>query len=60
MPAGGYLLNSPPTTEVNGEAGAGLELPEPGVVTRTAWRPDPRRTGIAEGVWEFVAVGSKP
>jgi hypothetical protein len=39
---------------------ARLELLEPGVVTCTAWRPDPRYPGIAEVVSEFVAVGRKP
>ncbi|MEU8228192.1 SAM-dependent methyltransferase [Actinoplanes sp. NPDC048967] len=39
---------------------AGLELLEPGVVTCTAWRPDPRHPGITEVVSEFVAVGRKP
>jgi hypothetical protein len=39
---------------------AGLELLEPGVVTCTAWRPDPHYPGIAEVVSEFVAVGRKP
>jgi hypothetical protein len=36
------------------------QLLEAGVVTCTAWRPDPRRFDIAEVVSEFVAVGSKP
>jgi hypothetical protein len=39
---------------------AGLELLDPGVVTCTAWRPDPRHPGITEVVSEFVAVGRKP
>ena len=39
---------------------AGLELLEPGVVTCTAWRPDPRHPGITEVVSEFVGVGRKP
>jgi O-methyltransferase involved in polyketide biosynthesis len=38
----------------------GLELLEPGVVTCTAWRPDPQHPGITEVVSEFVAVGRKP
>jgi O-methyltransferase involved in polyketide biosynthesis len=38
----------------------GLELLEPGVVTCTAWRPDPHNPGITEVVSEFVAVGRKP
>jgi O-methyltransferase involved in polyketide biosynthesis len=38
----------------------GLELLDPGVVTCTAWRPDPRHPGITEVVSEFVAVGRKP
>ena len=39
---------------------AGLELLDPGVVTCTAWRPDPQHPGITEVVSEFVAVGRKP
>jgi O-methyltransferase involved in polyketide biosynthesis len=38
----------------------GLELLEPGVVTCTAWRPDPQHPGITDVVSEFVAVGRKP
>jgi O-methyltransferase involved in polyketide biosynthesis len=38
----------------------GLELLDPGVVTCTAWRPDPQHPGITEVVSEFVAVGRKP
>jgi len=38
----------------------GLELLGPGVVTCTAWRPDPQYPGITEVVSEFVAVGRKP
>jgi hypothetical protein len=42
----------------------GLDLLDPGVVTCTAWRPDPRLPGdteiITEVVSEFVAVGRKP
>jgi hypothetical protein len=38
----------------------GLEVLDPGVVTCTAWRPDPRQPGITEVVSEFVAVGRKP
>jgi O-methyltransferase involved in polyketide biosynthesis len=42
----------------------GLELLDPGVVTCTAWRPDPqdpqRPDIITEVVSEFVAVGRKP
>jgi O-methyltransferase involved in polyketide biosynthesis len=38
----------------------GLELLPPGVVTCTAWRPDPDRSGITDVVSEFVAVGRKP
>ncbi|GGN49420.1 O-methyltransferase involved in polyketide biosynthesis [Actinoplanes campanulatus] len=39
---------------------AGLDLLDPGVVTCTAWRPDPQHPGITEVVSEFVAVGCKP
>ena len=38
----------------------GLELLEPGVVTCSAWRPDPARPGITDKVSEFAAVGRKP
>jgi hypothetical protein len=42
----------------------GLELLDPGVVTCTAWRPDPQDSQdpdiISEVVSEFVAVGRKP
>jgi hypothetical protein len=39
----------------------GLELVDPGVVTCTAWRPDPPHSDIiTEVVSEFVAVGRKP
>jgi O-methyltransferase involved in polyketide biosynthesis len=38
----------------------GLEILEPGVVTCTAWRPDPGHPGITDVVSEFVAVGRKP
>jgi hypothetical protein len=38
----------------------GLELLDPGLVTCTAWRPDPQHPGITEVVSEFVAVGRKP
>jgi S-adenosyl methyltransferase len=38
----------------------GLEVLEPGVVTCSAWRPDPRHPGITDMVSEFAAVGRKP
>ncbi|MEU4156377.1 SAM-dependent methyltransferase [Actinoplanes sp. NPDC026670] len=38
----------------------GLEILDPGVVTCTAWRPDPHNPGITDVVSEFVAVGRKP
>ena len=38
---------------------AGLELLEPGVVTCTAWRPDPAHPGIADKVSEFAGVARK-
>ena len=38
----------------------GLELLEPGVVTCSAWRPDPQRPGITDTVSEFAGVGRKP
>jgi O-methyltransferase involved in polyketide biosynthesis len=37
----------------------GLELLEPGVVTVTAWRPDPARPGITEKVSEFSGLARK-
>jgi hypothetical protein len=48
------------TREGIGEFFAGLELLEPGVVTCSAWRPDPRLPGITDKVSEFAAVGRKP
>jgi hypothetical protein len=39
---------------------AGLEILEPGVVTCSAWRPDPAHPGITDKVSEFAAVGRKP
>jgi O-methyltransferase involved in polyketide biosynthesis len=39
---------------------AGLEVLEPGVVTCSAWRPDPEHPGITDKVSEFAAVGRKP
>ncbi len=39
---------------------AGLELLEPGVVTCSAWRPDPEHPGITDKVSEFAAVARKP
>ncbi|MEV4422906.1 SAM-dependent methyltransferase [Patulibacter sp. NPDC049589] len=38
----------------------GLELLDPGVVTCSAWRPDPSRPGITDKVSEFAGVGRKP
>ncbi|WP_127498325.1 SAM-dependent methyltransferase [Actinoplanes solisilvae] len=38
----------------------GLELLDPGVVTCSAWRPDPAHPGITDKVSEFAAVGRKP
>ncbi|MFC7528060.1 SAM-dependent methyltransferase [Actinoplanes sp. GCM10030250] len=38
----------------------GLELLDPGVVTCSAWRPDPAHPGITDMVSEFAAVGRKP
>ncbi|MEV4703064.1 SAM-dependent methyltransferase [Actinoplanes sp. NPDC049316] len=38
----------------------GLELLEPGIVTCTAWRPDPRHPGITDKVSEYAGVGRKP
>ncbi|WP_372443597.1 SAM-dependent methyltransferase [Nucisporomicrobium flavum] len=38
----------------------GLELLEPGIVTCTAWRPDPRHPGITDQVSEYAGVGRKP
>jgi trans-aconitate methyltransferase len=39
----------------------GLELLDPGVVTCTAWRPNPQQPdAITDVVSEFVAVGRKP
>jgi len=38
----------------------GLEFLEPGVVTCSAWRPDPARPGITDKVSEFAAVARKP
>jgi O-methyltransferase involved in polyketide biosynthesis len=37
----------------------GLEILPPGVVTGTAWRPDPEHPGITETVSEFAAVARK-
>jgi O-methyltransferase involved in polyketide biosynthesis len=37
-----------------------LELLEPGVVTCSAWRPDPDGSGVRVPVSEFCAVGRKP
>jgi O-methyltransferase involved in polyketide biosynthesis len=37
-----------------------LELLEPGVVTCSAWRPDPSGSGVRVPVSEFCAVGRKP
>jgi len=39
---------------------SGLQILDPGVVTCTAWRPDPQHPGITDVVSEFVAVGRKP
>ena len=48
------------TVKEIGEFFDGLELLDPGVVTCTAWRPDPKQTGaITDVVSEFVAVGRK-
>ncbi|WP_433370969.1 SAM-dependent methyltransferase [Actinoplanes sp. CA-142083] len=38
----------------------GLEILPPGVVTCTAWRPDPEHPGITETVSEFAVVARKP
>ena len=38
----------------------GLEILSPGVVTCTAWRPDPEHPGITDKVSEFAGVGRKP
>jgi hypothetical protein len=38
----------------------GLALLDPGVVTCSAWRPDPEHPGITEKVSEFAGVGRKP
>ncbi|GIE97809.1 SAM-dependent methyltransferase [Paractinoplanes rishiriensis] len=38
----------------------GLDLLDPGVVTCTAWRPDPARPGITDTVSEFAGVARKP
>ena len=38
----------------------GLELLDPGVVTCSAWRPDPAHPGITDKVSEFAGVGRKP
>jgi O-methyltransferase involved in polyketide biosynthesis len=38
----------------------GLDLLDPGVVTCSAWRPDPAHPGITDKVSEFAAVGRKP
>jgi hypothetical protein len=38
----------------------GLELLEPGVVTCSAWRPDPGGSGIRAPVSEFCGLGHKP
>jgi hypothetical protein len=38
----------------------GLELLEPGVVTCSAWRPDPGGTGVRVPVSEYCGVGRKP
>lgn len=38
----------------------GLEVLEPGVVTCTAWRPDPAYPGISDKVSEYAVVGRKP
>jgi hypothetical protein len=37
-----------------------LELVDPGVVTCSAWRPDPAGSGIRVPVSEFCGVGRKP
>jgi O-methyltransferase involved in polyketide biosynthesis len=37
-----------------------LQLLDPGVVTATAWRPDPAHPGITDAVSEFAGVGRKP
>ncbi|MGK5679381.1 SAM-dependent methyltransferase [Actinoplanes sp. URMC 104] len=37
----------------------GLELEDPGVVTCSAWRPDPAYPGITDKVSEFAGVGRK-
>nr|WP_250003329.1 SAM-dependent methyltransferase [Actinoplanes sp. M2I2] len=38
----------------------GLDLLEPGVVTCSAWRPDPAYPGITDKVSEFAGVARKP
>ncbi|MFI5889510.1 SAM-dependent methyltransferase [Actinoplanes sp. NPDC051513] len=38
----------------------GLEILPPGVVTCTAWRPDPEHPGITDKVSEFAVVAAKP
>ena len=37
----------------------GLELLDPGVVTCSAWRPDPEHPGITDKVSEFGGVARK-
>jgi len=54
---------APITARTRGEIGgflAGLDLLEPGVVTCSAWRPDPVHPGITDKVSEFAAIGRKP
>jgi hypothetical protein len=38
----------------------GLQLLEPGVVTCSAWRPDPGEAGVRVPVSEYCGVGRKP
>ncbi|MBU2663046.1 SAM-dependent methyltransferase [Actinoplanes bogorensis] len=53
---------APITARTRDEIGAwfaGLELVPPGVVTCSAWRPDPSRHEITDKVSEFAGVGRK-
>jgi hypothetical protein len=38
----------------------GMDVLEPGVVTASAWRPDPAHPGITDTVSEFAALARKP
>jgi hypothetical protein len=54
---------APITARSQGEIGeffAGLEILDPGVVTCSAWRPDPEHPQITDKVSEYAAVGRKP